>query len=125
MGTARSTCSWAGTPPTSPTGSVAIPVCRSSAGTGPAATPTVPETAHPTLCRSPTGGIFGTTCAGTWNDWLPRITCLPEPTAPVVDHAEDESVDVSLLRWPDSVRVANTRRRYQQVDDLREQGLPM
>jgi transposase len=56
---------------------------------------------------------------------LPRITCLPEPTAPVVDHAEDESVDVSLLRWPDSVRVANTRRRYQQVDDLREQGLPM
>ena len=85
----------------------------------------MPETAHPTLCRSPTGGIFGTTCAGTWNDWLPRITCLPEPTAPVVDHAEDESVDVSLLRWPDSVRVANTRRRYQQVDDLREQGLPM
>ena len=53
-------------------------------------------------------------------------TCLPEPTAPAADdHAEDEPADLSVLQWPDSVRVANTRRRYQQVHDLRERGLSM
>ena len=30
-----------------------------------------------------------------------------------------------LLQWPDTVRVANTRQRYQQINDLREQGLSM
>jgi len=52
-------------------------------------------------------------------------TCLPEPTATSVDHAVDGPADLSVLQWPDKVRGGNTRRRYQQVDDLREQGLPM
>jgi len=30
-----------------------------------------------------------------------------------------------VLRWPDTVRVANTRQRYQQLNELREQGLSM
>src|SRR4029077_5421562 len=30
-----------------------------------------------------------------------------------------------LLQWPDTTLAANTRRRYQQVHDLREQGLSM
>ena len=52
-------------------------------------------------------------------------TCLPEPTAPAADQAEDEPADLSVLQWPDTVRVANTRQRYQQLHDLRERGLSM
>ena len=52
-------------------------------------------------------------------------TCLTEPTAPVADQAEDEPADLSVLQCPDSVRVASTRRRYQQVHDLRGRGLSM
>jgi hypothetical protein len=51
--------------------------------------------------------------------------CLPEPTAAAIDQDVDEPADLSVLQWPDTVRVANTRRRYQQVNDLREQGLSM
>jgi len=51
--------------------------------------------------------------------------CLPEPATPAADHAADEPADLSVLQWPDTVRVANTRQRYQQVRDLREQGLSM
>ena len=52
-------------------------------------------------------------------------TCLPEPATPAADHPADEPADLSVLQWPDTVRVANTRRRYQQIDDLRERGLSM
>jgi transposase len=52
-------------------------------------------------------------------------TCLPEPAPKAADPAADEPADRSVLQCPDSVRVANTRRRYQQIDDLREQGLSM
>jgi len=52
-------------------------------------------------------------------------TCLPEPATPAADHPADEPADLSVLQWPDTVRVTNTRRRYQQIDDLRVQGLSM
>jgi len=52
-------------------------------------------------------------------------TCLPEPAPKAADPAADEPADLSVLQCPDSVRVANTRQRYQQVNDLREQGLSM
>jgi transposase-like protein len=54
-------------------------------------------------------------------------TCLPEPTAPAVDDpAGDDPPDPAvLLQWPDSVRVGNTRRRYQQIADLRDRGMSM
>jgi len=48
--------------------------------------------------------------------------CLPEPAAPATDDPPDSAV---LLQWPDTTLAANTRRRYQQVHDLREQGLSM
>ena len=53
--------------------------------------------------------------------------CLPEPTVPATDEpAGDDPPDpAALLQWPDTVRVANTRQRYQQLHDLREQGLSM
>jgi len=50
-------------------------------------------------------------------------TCLPEPTAATSE--DEEPADLSVLRWPDTVRVANTRQRYQQLNELREQGLSM
>ncbi len=43
--------------------------------------------------------------------------CLPEPAPKAADPAADEPADLSVLQCPDSVRVANTRRRYRQVDD--------
>ena len=52
-------------------------------------------------------------------------TCLPEPATPAADHVADEPADLSVLQCPDTVRVANTRRRYKHIDDLREQGLSM
>jgi transposase len=51
-------------------------------------------------------------------------TCLPEPMRSTSD-AAGEPADLPLLQWPDTVRVANTRQRYQQINDLREQGLSM
>jgi transposase-like protein len=53
--------------------------------------------------------------------------CLPEPTAPAVDDpAGDDPPDPAvLLQWPDSVRVGNTRRRYQQIADLCDRGMSM
>jgi transposase-like protein len=53
--------------------------------------------------------------------------CLPEPTVPATDEpAGDDPPDpAALLQWPDTTRVANTRQRYQQLHDLREQGLSM
>jgi transposase len=48
--------------------------------------------------------------------------CLPEPAVPATDDAPDPGV---LLQRPDSVRVTNTRRRYQQLNELRDQGLSM
>jgi transposase len=53
--------------------------------------------------------------------------CLPEPAAPAMNEstAEDPPDPAVLLQWPDTTLAANTRRRYQQVHDLREQGLSM
>jgi len=51
--------------------------------------------------------------------------CLPEPAAAAIDHGADYPTDLSVLQWPDTVRVANTRQRYQQLHDLRELGLSM
>jgi len=51
--------------------------------------------------------------------------CLPEPAAAAIDHGADDPTDLSVLQWPDTVRVANTRQRYQQLHDLRELGLSM
>jgi hypothetical protein len=53
--------------------------------------------------------------------------CLPEPAVPATDEpaAEVPPDPAVLLKWPDTTLAANTRRRYQQVDDLREQGLSM
>ena len=51
--------------------------------------------------------------------------CLPEPAAAAIDHGADYPTDLSVLQWPDTVRVANTRQRYQQLHDLRERGLSM
>jgi transposase len=51
--------------------------------------------------------------------------CLPEPAAAASDHGADDPTDLSVLQWPDTVRVANTRQRYQQLHDLRERGLSM
>ncbi|HEY7815960.1 MAG TPA: ISL3 family transposase [Nakamurella sp.] len=53
--------------------------------------------------------------------------CLPEPVAPATDDpaTSDLPDPAALLQWPDTVRVKNTRQRYQQVDDLRERGLSM
>ena len=51
--------------------------------------------------------------------------CLPEPASAASDHGADDSTDLSVLQWPDTVRVANTRQRYQQLHDLRELGLSM
>ena len=54
-------------------------------------------------------------------------TCLPEPAVPAMDElaAEVHADPAVLLQWPDTTLAANTRRRYQQVHDLREQGLSM
>ena len=52
--------------------------------------------------------------------------CLPEPTAPAMNDAgADNPIDLSVLQWPDTVRVAHTRQRYDQTHDLRDQGLSM
>jgi len=53
--------------------------------------------------------------------------CLPEPAAPAKDEpaGDDPPEPAVLLQWPDSVRVGNTRRRYQQIADLRDRGLSM
>lgn len=53
--------------------------------------------------------------------------CLAEPAAPAKDEpaGDDPSEPAVLLQWPDSVRVGNTRRRYQQIADLRDRGLSM
>jgi len=118
--------SLAGRPPTSPIG------CR----------------AHPgvqVICRDRAGGYAdgardgapdAVQVADRWHLWdnlsrhVARLvaahhTCLPEPAPKAADPGADEPADLSVLQCPDSVRVANTRRRYQQIDDLREQGLSM
>jgi transposase len=52
--------------------------------------------------------------------------CLPEPTAPAMDDpVADHPTDMSVLQWPDTVRVEHTRQRHQRTHDLREQGLSM
>lgn len=48
--------------------------------------------------------------------------CLPEPATPATEAPPDPAV---LLQWPDTTLAVNTRRRYQQVHDLRELGLSM
>jgi transposase len=104
--------------------------------------------AHPgvqVICRDRAGGYAdgardgapdAVQVADRWHLWdnlcrhVERLvaahhTCLPEPATPAADHPADEPADLSVLQWPDTVRVTNTRRRYQQIDDLREQGLSM
>src|SRR5664280_156970 len=52
--------------------------------------------------------------------------CLPEPTAPAMNDAgADNPIDLSVLQWPDTTRIAHTRQRHQRTHDLREQGLSM
>jgi len=52
--------------------------------------------------------------------------CLPEPTAPAMNEAgADNPIDLAVLQWPDTLRVAHTRQRHQRTHDLREQGLSM
>jgi len=46
--------------------------------------------------------------------------CLSEPVALAPD-----TLDPGVLRWPDTVRVENTRQRYEQAHELRERGLSM
>ena len=41
------------------------------------------------------------------------------------DAGADSPIDLSVLQWPDTVRVAHTRQRHQRTHDLRDQGLSM
>jgi len=102
--------------------------------------------AHPgvqVICRDRAGGARdgapgAVQVADRWHLWdnlcrhVERLvaadhTWLSEPTAPAVDDpAGDDPPDPAvLLQWPDSVRVGNTRRRYQQIADLRDRGMSM
>jgi transposase len=106
--------------------------------------------AHPgvqVICRDRAGGYAdgardgapdAVQVADRWHLWdnlcrhVERLVaahhaCLPEPAAPAMNEstAEDPPDPAVLLQWPDTTLAANTRRRYQQVHDLREQGLSM
>jgi transposase len=106
--------------------------------------------AHPgvqVICRDRAGGYAdgardgapdAVQVADRWHVWdnlcrhVGRLVaahhaCLPEPAAPSTDDpAGDDPADPAvMLQWPDSVRVGNTRRRYQQIADLRDRGLSM
>jgi transposase len=106
--------------------------------------------AHPgvqVICRDRAGGYAdgaregapnAVQVADRWHVWdnlcghVGRLVaahhaCLPEPAAPAGDEpaGDDPPEPAVLLQWPDSVRVGNTRRRYQQIADLRDRGLSM
>lgn len=101
--------------------------------------------AHPgvqVICRDRAGGYCdgardgapdAVQVADRWHLWdnlcrhVERLVaahhaCLPEPAAPATDDPSDPTV---LLQWPETTLAANTRRRYQQVHDLRDLGLSM
>jgi transposase len=106
--------------------------------------------AHPgvqVICRDRAGGYADGARGGApdavqvadrWHLWdnlcrhVERLvaahhTCLPEPAVPAMDDpaAEVHANPAVLLQWPDTTLAANTRRRYQQVHDLRGLGLSM
>jgi len=53
--------------------------------------------------------------------------CLPEPVVPAPHTGPDpgDPVDPVVPQWPDTARIGHTRQRYDQIHDLREQGLSM
>src|SRR6476469_9424048 len=91
-----------------------------------------PEPARPARNRIPatTGAALGVLIVVANGDRQRRNTCLPAIlvcpndapclACPYTGRAGDDPPDPAvLLKWLATVRVANTRRRYQQVHDLR------